>query len=173
MEIFQISKNSIKIKGKNSSFAVDPNDLIKAKTQADAVIVLLGESLNLDKIEEQRVIIQGPGEYEVSGTKVTGFLLEGKNAYSLQLDGIDVLLASLETLKKLKEPTRDYKILVLNANAIIDGSEITALAPSVVLLFGEKAEDVAKTLSGNTSRLPKFVLKKEQLPEEMQVVVLQ
>ena len=170
----QIGLGSLKIKGKSSSFVVDPNNTIKSKTQADAVLLLKEkEKYDLSKIEDSRVLISANGEYEVSGTKIAAFNADSHIFYCLDIDEIQVLITTEDALLGIKESMRDYHMIVLNVNKIIDASLITALTPRVVILYGEKSGDLAKVLGSEKEKSAKFSVKKEQIPEEMEVVVLE
>lgn len=175
MEILTLTKDSIKIKGKISSFVVDPIVALRTKTQADAVIILTKQqNYETSKIEGGRVIIQSPGEYEVGGVKITGFRVNNDLNYNILIDGIDLLLTSSSSLAKQKEPTRDYHVLVLEADAVIDDSVIATFSPQMVVLYGEKSGELFASL-GTTKKTKssKITLKKEQLPEELEVVLLE
>lgn len=175
MEISILTKDSIKIKGKNSSFVVDPTALLRAKTQADAVLIATKlKEYDTSKIEEQRVIIQAPGEYEVGGVKITGFRVDSYLNYNILIDGIELLLTSSSSLTAQKEPMRDYNIIVLQADSVLDESVIAAFSPQMVVLFGEKSEEMFNALgTSKKSKASKVALKKEQLPEEVEAVLLE
>lgn len=174
MEVTLLTQDSIKIKGKNSSFVVDPTTQLRVKTQADAVIVLTKVlDYSLSKIEESRVVIQGPGEYEVGGVKITGARADSNFSYNFLIDGIDVFLTSVLAISKIKEP-RDYNMLIVQVNSVIDESLIAAFSPNIVVLYGEKAEEVFNVLGANKkTKTSKLTLKKEQLPTEMEVILLE
>lgn len=171
MDVTLLEKNSLKIRGKQAGFAVNPT----VKTTADAVL-LLGNppEVNISKVEGQRLVIEGAGEYEVSGAKISAFGNKKDLAYEIALDGLDIFLANGETLKKSHDAKRECQVLILYSDSLSDESLITALSPSVVILYGEKAQEVAKTL-GKESLGPsekKFSVTSDKLPEEMKVVVL-
>lgn len=171
MDVTLLEKDSLKIRGKHAGFAVNPI----VKTTADAVL-LLGDiqEVNVAKVEGQRLVIEGAGEYEVSGAKISAFGNKRNLAYEITLDGLDVFLANGETLKKSHDAKRECQVLILYSDSLSDASLIAALSPSLVVLYGEKAQEVAKTL-GKESLGPaekKFSITSDKLPEEMKVVVL-
>ncbi|MBP6913354.1 MAG: hypothetical protein KBC00_01965 [Candidatus Levybacteria bacterium] len=68
MEISKLSDITIKIKGKNASIVLDPT------VKVDAEIILATQSqdsLSIDKVSGTRLIVSGPGEYEVGGISIT------------------------------------------------------------------------------------------------------
>lgn len=170
MDVTLLEKNSLKIRGKHAGLVVNP----AVKTTADAVLLLGQAPLDISKAEGQRLVIEGPGEYEVSGVKVSSFGNKRDLAYEISMDGLDVFLANGETLKKSHDAKRECQVLILHADSIIDQSLIAALSSSLVILYGEKAEEVAKTLGkeplGPTEK--KFSITSDKLPEEMKVAVL-
>lgn len=171
MDVTLLEKNSLKIRGKHAGLVVNP----VVKTTADAVL-LLGNApeVNTSKVEGQRLVIEGAGEYEISGAKISAFGSKKDLAYEIALDGLDVFLANGETLKKSHDAKRECQVLILYSDSLSDESLITALSPSLVVLYGEKAQEAAKTL-GKESLGPaekKFSITADKLPEEMKVVVL-
>lgn len=171
MEVTLLEKDSLKIRGKHAGLAVNP----MVKTTADAVL-LLGDipGINVSKVEGQRLIVEGPGEYEVSGVKISAFGNKRDLAYEINMDGLDVFLANGETLKKSHDAKRECKVLILHADSIVDQSLIAALSPAVVVVYGARAQDVVKALGKESSSLKvqKFGVTLEKLPDEMQAVIL-
>lgn len=173
MEIQKIDKNSIKIKGKKGSFVVDPTKDIKAKVSADAIIKLCKDSeIEKDKIEEYRLVIQAPGEYEFSGIKVSVSQVGSYLTYKVIIDGIEVFLADIGVLSDNKDLADESPIVIFNTQDLADQSLIAKITPQLVILYGEKALDQAKAMGKEVVPVSKFQLKNEKLPEEMEVAVL-
>ena len=87
MDIYIIAKDCLRLKGKRSTFIVDPTAALKSKTPTDAVIVLNEqEKYDLSKIEESRVTIKGPGEYEIGGVFITGISTSRSNGEKKKKD---------------------------------------------------------------------------------------
>lgn len=177
MEILLLSPNCLRIKGKNSSVIVDPITL-RTKTPADAVIFLNeNEKQDVSKVEDYRVILSGPGEYEFSGVKVLA-LGEKNTVYSLNIDGMDILLGNVEGIEKYKDKLKEHSIVIFYINSKFDGSLITALEPKVVVYYGEQAMEAVSLLGkdneGENAIKPvlKYVTKLESLPEKMETVFL-
>ena len=96
MEIALLYKNCLRIKGKRATFVVDPD---KA-SDANAVIVMmqLRESLN---IASDAVVIDGPGEYEIAGVKMSATLdRDAGIVYALVIDGVEIILGKISSLEK-------------------------------------------------------------------------
>ncbi len=168
MEISSLSQSSIKIKGKQAAIAIDPDN----KTVADFVIELLSSGTKLSLVEGQRLLISGPGEFEVGGIKVSGTGKQGALVYTIRVDNVDVCLSTPEGLKAAGEKLKEAQIVIVNANTSVDSSSITSLAPSVVVLYGEHAVEGVKALGKEPNKVSKYVTTLEKLPTELEVVVL-
>jgi hypothetical protein len=104
MEIALLPKSSLKIKAKNATFVVDPHDT----TQYSAGILLGKSGVNIGEFE--MVILDGPGEYEVGGVKMTGIKSDGSSVYSLNVDGVDVVLGRVASLEKVQNKLKEHNI---------------------------------------------------------------
>lgn len=172
VDVSVLSKDSIKIKGKNSSFVIDPMAQIQ-KVSADAVVFLkdMEERPAIERVTDYRVIIKGVGEYEVAGTRILGTKSDGNFLYSLSVDGISILLARTCGLAKTQE-AGDYNILILNVDCDFKDTMVTSFSPSAVILYGEKAADAVGMLGEKASKSQKFSVASDKLPLEMEVVIL-
>lgn len=172
MEIAVLWENSVKIKGKQGVLAVNPFGL-RAKTTADAIVLFDKANGNdFSKIEGSRVLIEGPGEYEVLGIKISGFPADGGTAYSMNIDGVLLLLAKTQAVEKLKEKVDGHQVVCLLTDQPFDQGAITAASPQVVVFFGEKRADMAKTLGKGIKTAAKYTTTPEKLPAEMEVILL-
>lgn len=173
MEIALISKDVIKIRGKRASLVVDPMNL-GVKTAADMILLFHDfSSHSFPKIEGSRLTIYGAGDYEVSGIKISGEGLQEGIIYTVRVDGMSLLLTESKVLKKLQGNLGESQMVVVKADESLDASAVAALSPRVVVLYGEHALEIAKSL-GKESIAPvsKYSTTLEKLPEEMEVVVL-
>ncbi len=171
MEIVLLSEGSIKICSKIANFVVDPSSN-SPKTEADAIISLGEDEPDTSKISEFRVIITGPGEYEVKGVKISSSKESDGTVYKLSLDKMELVLAKASVLSKL-ENTTPANIVVINADEVPSDKVITAMQPSVIVLYGQKAEESAKTLKeGSGAPVNKFVTSFEKLPQELEIITL-
>lgn len=175
MEITTLSESAVKVKGKQATFAVNPS-ISKAKIVATAAIFFnrLTAPLDLKQFEEEPLIIQGPGEYEVGGIKFSGSIMSDSYVYRITVDTLGVLCAKTSSLTKSKESASDYDILLLEADAVADPSVITALNASVIIFYGEKKEESAKAIGREEgSAVSKYSVTREKLPTETQIITLQ
>ena len=168
MEVALIAPTAVRLKGKQATFLVDPSDG-KGKLQADAVVNLL-PSATTPEIEGLRIVLQGPGEYEVGGVKITALGTSEKTHYYLSMDGVRVLLTKASSLKG--KDFREIDMLVVHTDEVPDQAIIAETGVSVAVFYGEKAKD-SLTLLGKTSEpVTKYAITKDKLPSEMEVVLL-
>lgn len=172
MEISTLSKNALKIRSKYATLIVDPSSEM-AKTPSDGVLLLKSKHALLSKVEGQRLLVEGPGEFEIKGVKISAFDSNEHIAYDIRIDGLEIFVAKAEALQKTSEKVKDYHIVVVRADSNLNQSVITALSPQVVVLYGEKAKEEAKSLGKEvTQTVSKYQTTLEKLPVEMEVVVL-
>ncbi|MFH1833283.1 MAG: hypothetical protein ABH816_03955 [Candidatus Levyibacteriota bacterium] len=168
MEIQLVGENCLRIKGKNSSLLVDPS-MLKTKTPSDAVLLLKDCEFDSSKVEGSRILINGAGEYEFSGVKVSSL----NHTYDLFVDGISLILGKSSELEKIKAETKGYDIAIIHVDQKFDPSILTNIEPKVAIFYGE--ENKLKADSGLDSSLKsvsKYVVKKESLPAELEKVLL-
>ena len=175
MDVVLLDKNSIKIKGKNSSFVVDPAAKMP-KTAADAVILLEddGEGYDVTRVDNYRVLLKGQGEYEVGAVKVSGQKSGNTFIYSLDVDSLGVLLGRTSALNKNHQEAKDYKVLILNVDSNIDQALITSFEARSIILYGDGVnKESGKALGkGEADNVKKISVTNEKLPAEIQVVIL-
>jgi hypothetical protein len=176
MEINILDKDSIKIKLKKVTFAVDPKAKTP-KTSADAIIAFDVVSMDPSRITDSRVVIKGPGEYEVGGVKVVGIKSEQNLAYSFITQETSVVIGKVSTLAKMLDKISEHKIAILNVDSELDPSIITTIEPSCLVLYGEKLEEGLSSLSKEilekkNESSQKVSISEEKLTEEMQLFVL-
>lgn len=169
MEIAILPKNSLRIKGKNAQLAIDPQD----KNESNAVLVF---SIPQEKInsKDSEVVINGPGEYETGGIKITGTKNEEDLVYSMIVDSVSILLGKVSTLEKLHNKLKEANILVVNCDVASDAAFLTSLVVNVMLLYGEKSSEVGRAVGGdNVVHLSKYASTIDKLPAEVETVILE
>ncbi|MEX2007338.1 MAG: hypothetical protein WD992_01055 [Candidatus Levyibacteriota bacterium] len=170
MEIAYLGNNCVKIRSKLANFIIDPTENI-SKTEADAIISLNGNESNISKVSQFRLIVSGPGEYEIKGVKISGTKSDAGIIYRLTLDKLGVILGKASLVSKSENVSAN--VVVLDADEVPSDKVITAMQPNVVVMYGEKAKEAAKTLKdGGVESVNRFVVAYEKLPQEMEVVVL-
>lgn len=172
MEVTLLSDTSIKIKGKQAGIVVNPQKATKAS--ADAVIFTSFTPESVSGIEGQRLIINGPGEYEIGGIKITGYRVADALSYLIIVDGVDVAVVHAQHVFAMQEIIKEAHCVVVCTDVLVDASAIAKLSPQVVVLYGKENDASAKALGKDTvTHTGKFQTTFEKLPQEMEVVVLQ
>jgi hypothetical protein len=171
VDISIVEKNSIKIKSKRVTFVVDPTKEM-SKTPADAVIFLNGGSkMDVSKVADFRMIIDGPGEYEVGGVKISSTKISKGIVYRLSIDGMTAVLGVATDTKM--EGFNACEVMIANTTNDFSESFVTALEPRIVVLYGDKGAESAKKLGvENIAAVSKITITKDKLPEKMEAVVL-
>lgn len=180
MEIQLLGGDTIRLKGKHASLVVDPLKTI-SKTTADGILILLHESDFVStKVEGQRVVITGPGGYEVGGVKISVFRQDSYLGYDIHMDGIDIfltqgnLLSKQETMQKIGDKIKECHIVIVHTKEETELVLIPALSPRVSVFYGEKAKESALLLDKDQVKTAqKYQATWERLPSEMEVVALQ
>ena len=171
MDIAIIGKNNIKLKGKQTTFVVDPTKDMP-KTASDAIILLNGlENIDTSKVTDFRIIINGAGGYEVGGSKITGAKTPKGILYKILIDDVSIILGFATDAKM--EGFNACQVAVVNTNSDFNESFVTALEPKMVLLYGEKSKEEAKALGAeNVSLVSRISITKDKLSEKMEIAVL-
>jgi len=168
MEIALVSKNSLRIKGKNSLLVIDPAD----KFESNAVLYLNKE--NKASAMGSDIVINGPGEYETGGTKITGLRHDLSLVYSLNVDNVNILLGKVTCLEKINTKLKEANILVVNCDKTVDASFLSALVTNVIIFYGENSAEVCKAFGQeNANRISKYSTTVDKLPAEVETVILE
>lgn len=171
MDISIIGNNSIKLKGKKVTFIVDPSKGMP-KTSADSIIFLNGiNDAGVERVTDFRMIIKGPGGYEIGGAKVSGVATPKGTIYKLFIDGISIIIG--RTAEHQTNGNLSCQIAIINADSEFKESFVTTLEPKIAVIYGDEKEESAKKLGlTNVTLVPKITATKDKLPEEMEIVVL-
>lgn len=171
VDIAILGKNSLKLKGKQVTFIIDPTSAMP-KTPADAVILLDGGSdIDVSRATDYRIIISGPGGYEVGGAKISGLKTPKGILYKFSIDDLVIILGS--PTEANMEGFNACQVAVVSTNNDFNESFVTGLEPKITVLYGDKKTEAAKTLGAETvSSVSKITITKDKLPEKMEVIVL-
>ena len=120
MEVIALGPQSIKIKGKNATFVVNPSGKV------DSEVVILTQRADSYSQYGDNLVIDGPGDYEVSGVSIKGEATNGKVSYTF-----------------LEE---NQGFLLLASNAAAKDKEAEDLA-ATILMMDDKADNVLSTLA--------------------------
>ena len=172
MDIQILGEDSLRIKTKKTALVVDPKTAIQ-KLEADAIL-LTNKTGDASRVTDYRVVIDGVGEYEVSGLKIIAVKGTDDLIFSLVSENVRILVATASALKTIStEKIGDYQIVIINADTDASESMITAMEPRIVVLYGLKAKETAKTLGKEeVAATSKVSFAEDKLPEETQIMVL-
>ncbi len=169
MEITLLSKHTVRIKGKKTTLVLDPD----TQVDADAILTLNNNAIS-GKVQPDQLIIQGAGEYEVGGIKISVYANGGEYLYDMTIDNTRVVAAQSQILQRMKEKLTDRDILLFHASEELNPALVTQLSPQAVVLYGEHSMVTAKALGKDAQpAVKKYQVTKEKLPVEMEVVILQ
>lgn len=173
MDITILNKNSLRIKSKTAALVIDP-DSTTGKIEADAILSLTKSSDFSDrKIEGARIIINGAGEYEVGGIKITAMKAGNGLVANLDVEEVKVLLGKGTEIEKIQDKIEECDIVLVNSDEEFNYSILTALEPKVLVVYGEKKEDLRKSLGKEGVKVSKYSTTSEKLPAEMEMVFLE
>src|SRR6478736_1532458 len=102
MEITKVEKDGVKIKSKLATFAVNPFNA-KGKIPIDCVLLFSKSKEVLPSFETSPLIVEGPGEYEIKGVKLSGVGKKESLLYVGKLDGIDIVIMQASAALKGKD----------------------------------------------------------------------
>lgn len=166
MEISLVSAKVLKIKGKKTTFLVNPTEKLSEINAA----LYFHEILSY---EGDIVKIAGAGDFEVGGVKVVGYRSEESVIYSMGIDGVDLLIGECKALERMQHKVKEHMVLVVKADEVVDCSFATSLGVNAVLFYGEKASEVVHGLAKeNVMETNKFQTTLDKLPAEMQTILL-
>lgn len=173
MDVISIGPKSLKLKGKKSTLIVNPTSSI-SKTEAEGIL-LLGdyEDKNFSKVEGSRIVINGQGEYEVSGTKISAIKRDDKIGYVVDLDNVKILIGEGKQIEKIYEKVENCNVVVVFTNEEFDYGVLPKIEPNVILLCGDRKDEVSKSLGKDSAeKINKFSSTSDKLPEDIQVFLL-
>jgi len=129
------------------------------------------EDVDVSRVTDSRITINGPGSYEVGGAKISGTKTPKGVLYRLLIDEISIILGSAADVKM--EGFNVCQVAVVNTDNDFYESFVTALEPKITVLYGDKGVESAKALGvENISLVPKVTIAKDKLPEKMEITVL-
>jgi len=167
MEIALLPKIGVRIKGKNAMFAVDPQGSVPANA-----ILLLSPDGEFSS-EEESVILRGAGEYEIGGVKLTGMRNEKSVLYSMNVDGMEVIVGTVALLSAMQHKLKEHNVVIVNCDEKTDASFLTSLAVNSVIFYGESADEVAQGFEKEKlQKMNKYSANLGKLPPEMETILL-
>lgn len=172
MDIQILSGESLKLKTKKTTLIIDPN-LSIPKSDADA-IVAFDKNLEISKVANHRLLINGVGEYEVGGLKISSAKIGSGLMFSFGLENLETALIKASFLSEASlDKIKNYDVVLVNADSEINQSVLTAMEPRIIVLYGLKAKEAAKELGkANLTPSSKVSFSEDKLPEETEIYLL-
>jgi hypothetical protein len=184
MEISQYGEGSIFIKGKKESVWFNPRKGdIDGHTGEVRVVIFKDADTNFMGLNTgNKVVIWGPGEYEVAGVEILGVRLGTDGVmYIVQMEGIKVgWLSTLEAelTDKKKEKLNECDVLIVPSLGQIKEiwEKTKGLGESYLIITGLSIDNQKKLLDladrEDLVPIPTLLIEKENLPEVTEVVLL-
>lgn len=167
MEIALLQKTGLRIKGKTATFLVNPQEAGGANAG-----LVLDDSVDPTSSDET-VILNGPGEYEIGGVKISGTRGDKGVLYSMNIDGIDVLVGKIETLSAMQHKLKEHNIVISLCTEPASASFLTSLAVNVVVFYGTTAAETAQGFEkDNLQTMNKYTTAAGKLPAEVETILL-
>jgi hypothetical protein len=172
MEVQILPKNSVKIKGRLGSIGINPTS---KNDQFNAVIYIGSQLSNRPTVNEDGVaVINGPGEYEISGIKISGIRIKKDTIYSLNVDGVECMVGTIRSISESQQKTKEHNLVLIDTDEVMDAAFVTSAASNAVLFYGDQAEEVVNKLAKeNVKRIAKYQTTADKLPPEMETILLQ
>ncbi len=173
MDITLLADNAIRLKGKNSSLIVDPTKSL-SKIQAEGVIRLKNfPEFSTDKVEDSRITVAGPGEYEVGGIKTSAISVGDELVVRTEIDGVWVITGNGVSVEKVSDKLEGGGVALIRADEEFDYAALSKLEPRVLIVYGQLKDEMSKKMGKEGSTIvSKFSVTPDKLPEEMQFVLL-
>lgn len=179
MEIKYFGESKIYLKGKKESVWINPGkEEFDGKNGEARVVIFTNKEKNFVKLrnENNKVVIAGPGEYEVGGVEINGV-----NAmYALTIDGIKIVVVGKiegEITEKKKEKLEEADVLLVSMSATAAEISKKSAANYIVPVDYEDEEKELKGFldafdSENLETIDTLKVDKDNLPEGVEVVLL-
>ena len=171
MDVQVLSENSLKIKIKKTSLIINPSASMP-KTDADAIISF-EKNTNTTKVTEYRLIINGTGEYEIGGVKISAADISGGLMFTFGLDNFEMALVKASSLANISlDKVKNVDAVIINADLDINQSVLTAMETRIVVLYGQQVKEAAAKLGKSGPASSKVSFSEEKLPEESEIYLL-
>ncbi len=170
MEFAVLPKGGIRIKGKQATLVVGSSDV---SVGVNALLLYTYDETG-ESIKEDVLVIDGPGDFEVSSIKISTYRNGPDLAHSFSMDGIDVVIGKITALERMQSKLGEHQIVVIFADTVSDPSFASTLVTNTLVFYGDKGKEVAeKVAKGALQEVPKYVVTMDKLPVEVETVLLQ
>ena len=176
MDINYLGQNSFKIKTKTATVLINP---VSQKNEADIILFSKkNDTTNIEKVSGYKKVIANAGEYEISGVSMMSFK-DGENlVHMIEADGIRIIHSGTIT-KEIKSDVIDEigATDVLMVGVSDEFNTVSKIDPYFILPMGfsntDELEKFNKSQGYVVEILPKFVIKKEDITEDLNTKIIQ
>ena len=125
MEIKYLGEKTVLLKGKSESVLINPSDDFLSKDKSGArVILYTSEEGSRADLENEKILINGAGEYEIGGVEIIGFNVEdGDAVYKVNIDSFKVVIIGRlhqELSDKKVDKIEETDVLMVSPEAGLD-----------------------------------------------------
>jgi len=185
MEIKYLGSRTVWLKGKKEVVVINPEE---NKIPVDCRIVVVTEknSSYLGQ-DEKKVVVKGPGEYEIGGVEIKGWPVGKKGViYRLDLDGLAIgVIGQLEEIldNNLSDKVGGFDILIFDIGcSLIKGKDWRELAKKwgvnyLIPVGGKPDSKVLVTFLDEVDEeglepIESLKVDKDNLPDGLEIVLL-
>lgn len=160
MDVYITKENVLKIKGNKTTILIDPQlSDVKQMPKSPADVVILTDydkTYDLDRVEGKRLVISGPGEYEVGGISINGKRVKNGAIFVISSDSSKVLLLSDQSLRDYQDDD-GYDGIIIKVNGKVNSDAFSTFDSKQFILYGDFAssgidENIQKVTSVNLKK---------------------
>lgn len=142
MEISRLQDLGVKIKTKTVTIALGAE-----APDAEVEIKMGDDSKYFEKSEGEKLVIKGPGDYEVRGVTISGERLDEDTIYRINDGQYTIVVTNSTSAAKIEiEEDENVGAVVLRLNSKFDEGVAGPLSTSLMILYGEEANAPQKSL---------------------------
>src|SRR5438093_9518388 len=133
MDISLVKDNSIKIKDGRGGTTIVTDPVLKT----DGEIVLLTDrelDYDAEKVDGKRLVIEGPGEYEIGGVSITGQEMKGDTVFRI-FNSSKVCLLPASAISKIQEED-EFDAVIIKVNQRVTDDSFSVFNAKLVILYG-------------------------------------
>lgn len=151
MDILLVKNNSIRIRGNTTTVVTDPISKVEAQ-----IVLLTNGEYDLSKVEGTRLVIEGPGEYEIGGLSVVAKRVKENLIFDIA-DQSRVLIAPASAVSGIQGDD-EYDAILIKLNEKINTDSFSSLNAKSFILYGDlnlltlKNEEVIRTNKVNLKK---------------------
>lgn len=169
MEIAVLPKGGVRLKGKQATFLVGSSDV----TSGVNALLFYHYEETIEPLKDGVLVIDSPGDYEVSSVKITSLRNSGDLVHSLTIDGIEIVIGKLSALERMQSKLGEHNIVIVLAEVMGDASFITNLVANTLIFYGVHGKEVAEKVAKDAlSEMSKYTVTLDKLPAEVETILL-